>query len=625
MMMSWKKNGPITMLALAAACGGEVSTNPTTITLAFLQPQLDLRQIELTAETSDGPLFEHIPVPEVPSSKDITDGRETFVIELPADYDRGDITFFASAAVGETVVSWGRASADPVLASDTTLAVTMQRASCGDGVVTAPEQCDPADFRTGGACNHTCEVVEVAEVSRLQFISLVSSPPSQASPIANCGNGVLEPGEVCEPSMMTNETCLSMGLLPGANTTAGPTCRRCAPVINCGAVIESVGQIREAFQLIIRDHTVREDPRTRVHLRPGRYDGAGSVLQFPTCGLNGAGSAGGGNGNPVPAPVPCESVPAIELAPHSGFVSFENLSVEIASSGHRLAEIGFFARRAAAGATTAVLSLTAEATNNVIASNLIELDPRHPMDGLVVFGGHNEILGNAVYRTAETGVAPIGTAMAIVGAGNSVAMNVIGGNVQVGLRIGGGDVTVTPNAETLVDHNTVAVGEGRALVIAMPSLCVRNNLLNTAETPSAMALVIEPAYAPGQCSVDRIDLPVVGNYIIGDGASQCSSNGAPVLCRSLCGTGQNRYGCQILAPPRPFTAELVCLDIASESGRRLHDAAIDLGYNLSSRAADAPCTGAGCYVGRGPDVGAREHNAARTFARLDDLVCGVAD
>jgi cysteine-rich repeat protein len=73
---------------------------------------------------------------------------------------------------------------------------------CGDGLIRGTETCDDADKESGDGCSGACRVEPFYECDNTSGVSVCSST-------IECGNGELEPGEVCDPGIAGQADCYS--------------------------------------------------------------------------------------------------------------------------------------------------------------------------------------------------------------------------------------------------------------------------------------------------------------------------------------------------------------------------------------------------------------------------------
>ncbi|MBN2341677.1 MAG: DUF4215 domain-containing protein [Deltaproteobacteria bacterium] len=76
-------------------------------------------------------------------------------------------------------------------------------AECGDGLVVSTEECDDGNRDSGDGCNVQCLIEP--------YFDCTGTAPSECVSTIECGNGILEPGEVCDPGLAGHETCYDTG------------------------------------------------------------------------------------------------------------------------------------------------------------------------------------------------------------------------------------------------------------------------------------------------------------------------------------------------------------------------------------------------------------------------------
>lgn len=74
---------------------------------------------------------------------------------------------------------------------------------CGDGIIVGYEQCDDGNRDSGDGCNVQCFVEP--------YYDCDGGEPTICVSTIVCGNGVLEPGEVCDPGLVGHELCYATG------------------------------------------------------------------------------------------------------------------------------------------------------------------------------------------------------------------------------------------------------------------------------------------------------------------------------------------------------------------------------------------------------------------------------
>src|SRR5690606_17316565 len=73
------------------------------------------------------------------------------------------------------------------------------RAICGDGQVLGDEECDDGDVESGDGCSGACAVEP--------FWDCDDAEPSGCVSQIVCGNGTVDPGEVCDPAKAGQSAC----------------------------------------------------------------------------------------------------------------------------------------------------------------------------------------------------------------------------------------------------------------------------------------------------------------------------------------------------------------------------------------------------------------------------------
>ncbi len=106
----------------------------------------------------------------------------------------------AQALSAGATVAVANASVKLVKGVLTPLTITLVAPACGDGILTAPEQCDDGNTVAGDGCSATCQIETAAN--------------------AVCGNAILEPGETCDIGAATSPGCAACVLTAGWTCTA---------------------------------------------------------------------------------------------------------------------------------------------------------------------------------------------------------------------------------------------------------------------------------------------------------------------------------------------------------------------------------------------------------------------
>ena len=78
-------------------------------------------------------------------------------------------------------------------------------AACGDGVTSAPEQCDDSNTVSGDGCSASCTIEDGYDCT---------GSPSICTAV--CGNSSIEPGENCDGVNLGNTSCLDLGFGSGS-------------------------------------------------------------------------------------------------------------------------------------------------------------------------------------------------------------------------------------------------------------------------------------------------------------------------------------------------------------------------------------------------------------------------
>ncbi len=77
------------------------------------------------------------------------------------------------------------------------------KAICGDGNLVGSEACDDGDLESGDGCSGGCLVEP--------FYTCDDSSPTVCTSVIECGNGELEPGEICDPGIPGSSACYDSG------------------------------------------------------------------------------------------------------------------------------------------------------------------------------------------------------------------------------------------------------------------------------------------------------------------------------------------------------------------------------------------------------------------------------
>lgn len=75
---------------------------------------------------------------------------------------------------------------------------------CGDGLIVGSEECDDENLESGDGCNVQCRVEP--------YYSCTTAEPSVCTSTIECGNGVVEPGEICDPGVPGHDLCFDEGV-----------------------------------------------------------------------------------------------------------------------------------------------------------------------------------------------------------------------------------------------------------------------------------------------------------------------------------------------------------------------------------------------------------------------------
>ncbi len=102
------------------------------------------------------------------------------------------------------------------------------RPVCGDGMVLGSEECDDGNPLSGDGCSAACLVEP--------FFDCDSSEPSVCTSTIVCGDGLLGPGEVCDPGITGQDACYSPTENPGLACKAFDSGLVAPPVCNNGVV-----------------------------------------------------------------------------------------------------------------------------------------------------------------------------------------------------------------------------------------------------------------------------------------------------------------------------------------------------------------------------------------------------
>lgn len=76
------------------------------------------------------------------------------------------------------------------------------KAICGDGLILGTETCDDGNRTSGDGCSGACKVEPFFNCDNLQ--------PTTCESTIVCGNGVRDPGEVCDPAVPGEEDCFDL-------------------------------------------------------------------------------------------------------------------------------------------------------------------------------------------------------------------------------------------------------------------------------------------------------------------------------------------------------------------------------------------------------------------------------
>ena len=124
--------------------------------------------------------------------------------------------------------------------------------SCGDGSITAPEVCEPNNLN-----GHTCASILGEGATGLLACSnnCMSFDTSRCKEQPKCGNGKLDPGEVCDAQLLNGATCASQvgfgstGYLVCNDTCTGFMTTNCSEKKTCGNGELENGEVCDGYNL----------------------------------------------------------------------------------------------------------------------------------------------------------------------------------------------------------------------------------------------------------------------------------------------------------------------------------------------------------------------------------------
>ncbi len=575
----------LSICVLLASCSS-VEPPPTGVLLSFSPLAPASTEVRLTVRAGEEVIVDAARVPELPRDTGIQHdeaflltfadrwaGREVQLSAIVGD--GGDIR-----GIGETAVTLSLAEIQPVV-------VAVNEAWCGDGRILGNEACDPGAPVAEQHCDTECKIVEAAD-----------------QPEGSCGNGVLDDGEACDMGQLEGaHTCNEIGFLTGA-TVGAPTCTDQCRTFSCGAPIDTPEKIMEAIDFVSRRN--RPSIMATVGIQPlgspYDFDGVTEILGIATDNLH-LRPVGG-------ASVTLRNV-AIRIEGGKGNI-IEGLHI-VPPDRRRFGGLAVPGNDAPLYAAIEVMG-----EGHIIRSNRIELrDVVQPGAGIASAASAATISANYV-SCGERGVA---SGIVVGGRHFIVDQNAVTGACTRGLQAAHAPMVSSTLKSARVDHNSVHVTDGHtAMIVGGTGLCMRYNI---AESPpvagiESVALVARALDLVEGCLDGSTGAtPVHGNLILGHLVCR-DELGDPARCGGVCAPSTSSLDapCVLMTESMFASPDTLCL---RSSAVAAIDHANDLGYD---RMASVPTTNCfGCFMGRGPDIGAREVGSTRTWARDDGLVC----
>ena len=376
-----------------------------------------------------------------------------------------------------------------------------------------------------------------------------------------CGNGVADPGEVCDGSDLRGETCFSRAYRPGAGSLRCNSACSAYVTTNCSngpinTVATLTAAISEAYAL--PGHEV-------VAIQAGTY-ALSSTITLNEC---------------VPSCAAGEPY-GITLHPLSGAVdltrSTSGTALRVVTGENVIENLSFY--------ETAIgidLAAGTNAGDNLIVGNLVWNAGITIDKAFNVASDGNVIEANAVMNYRSTNAA---SAVNVSGDNSTISMNIIYGRYSTAIALTG------VAGVNFIDQNSVwLTGTGNNKGIELKSsvgICYRNNIVYGSGSSTGIALTSSSLST--SCGGSAAQNNVAKNH-----ATTCSGSACATLC-----TGGGGMCDRNVSPG--FTQSTMCLPASNA----LIDSGTSLGYDMWDDSS-------ALYKGAAPDVGARESGVSRIF------------
>ncbi len=407
-----------------------------------------------------------------------------------------------------------------------------------------------------------------------------------------CGNGQIDPGEVCDGGDLDGHTCLSRGhLLAQGGLSCASDCKSFV-TIGCGSKIETVTRINEAIA-----QAYGTEQHVTVAIQQGSYT-LGAPLVLDECANN--------------CTLPHAGIILTSLAGGVVFkancgAAAEFYLIEVKTPRNEVRDL----RLETCGRAIRVLP---GADFAVLSRNLITQVSSAPTAVLVSFEAeHGLVEANRIVVPAGKSVAHafwVGGQGSDYSArsGNRLVMNVVSGEMQAAIRV----LYAGAVPPLILDHNSLEIRPGMMVSAStgldldyVAGLCARNNIVvNRGISMSAVALDLQNVTLADCGGAAE---PNAGRNVARvAGSNRCAGASCTLLCPPIGGPL-----CDLDYDPGWDDSGRLCL---AESGDGLVDYGHKLGWDMVD---DSPPVK--LFIDDGPEVGARERYGVRYFAKEPDI------